>query len=202
MLSTFEENTDELASNVCGAGAAMPSRHRLGRGTVGTSRVRSTYTRNVASFVNRLACVAMAFALSGAPAVMACMALCLASPLSATSHAGSTPAHHEGHHGAAEPAAVSPHAHHGTAHASAVDAAAAASADGRLVGTCDGYCGGAPVELAAGPGVERTDAKALSVAQSIEVESLYVSVANRAAAPPSPPVQPPSPTSSPLALRI
>jgi hypothetical protein len=145
----------------------------------------------------------MALALSGSPAVMAtCLALCLASPASATGHAGPASTHHDAHDGAAEPAAVSPHAHHSAAPSSAMDGALASAADARLVGTCDGCCGAGLVELAAGPGVEKTDAKALGAAPCVEVASRHISVANRAVAPPTPPVPPPSPIRSPLVLRI
>ncbi len=181
----------------------MPRRLPDGRDSVGTSRVRSTYTQNVASFANRLVCLGMALALSGSPAVMAtCLALCLASPASATGHAGPGSTHHDAHDGAAEPAAVSPHAHHSAESSSAVNGAAALAAEARLVGRCDGCCGGGLVEMAAGPGVERTDAKALAAAPCVEVASRHISVANRAVAPPSPPVPPASPIRSPLVLRI
>lgn len=182
----------------------MPNQLVVGRDSVGTSRVRSTYTQNVASFANRLVCLGMALALSGSPAVMAtCLALCLASPSSAAGHMGHASAQHEGHDEAAQPAAVSPHAHHhGVAPVPAMGAAVPSAADTRLVRTCDGCCGGGLVEVAAGPGVERTDAKALGVAQGVEVESRDVSAANRAVTSSTPPVPPPSPTRSPLILRI
>lgn len=189
--------------SVCGVkhSEAEPAEPRQGHG--GDARVRSTYTRGVASFANRLVCLAVAVALFGSPAVtVVCLALCLANPLSATSHTGGMLAQHEGHHGAAVPAAVSPHAHHGTVPSPAMDGAAEASTDGRLVGTCDGCCDGALVTLAAAPGVERAGDHALIVAQRVEVDSRSGNVASRAVVPPGPPVPPPSPTRSPLVLRV
>ncbi len=65
------------------------------RGGVRTSGPGWAYTRGVASFAHRLTSVAMAFALSGSPAVLAaCMALCLDSPMAAASATDGTQADH------------------------------------------------------------------------------------------------------------
>lgn len=177
------------------------------RGGAQASRPSWAYTRGVASFTHRLTCVAMALALSGSPAVLAaCMALCLDSPTAAIVTDGAQ-ADHNGHGAMAGPVAESPHAHHSTPAANqptaiAANASPLASSDARLVQSCGNCCLAGPVAFAAGPGVERTDAKACGVAPAIEVVSFHVSVATHEAAPPSPPVPPPSPTRAPLALRI
>jgi hypothetical protein len=177
------------------------------RGVVPTSGPSCAYTRGVASFAHRLTCLAMAFALSGSPTVLAaCMALCLDSPMAAASATDGTQAGHKDHGAMTEPAAVSRHAHHGTA-ASTQPAASLASAsplapsDARLVGSCDSCCVAGPVAFAAGPGVERTDGKAFATAPAVSV-AFQVVAATHAAAPQSSPVPPPSPTRAPLALRI
>lgn len=178
-----------------------------GRGVVPTSSPSCAYTRGVGSFAHRLTSFVMAFALSGSPAVLsACMALCLDSPMVAASATDGMQADHKGHGAVAEPAAVSPHAHHGTAAstqptASPVSASPLAQSDARLVGSCDSCCVAGPIAFAAGPGVERTDAKAFATAPAVSVP-FQVIAATHAAAPPSPPVPPPSPTRAPLALRI
>jgi hypothetical protein len=145
----------------------------------------------------------MAIALSGSPAVLsACMALCLDNPATA----GATQADHSAH-GMAEPAAASLHAHQGadaSVHSaiSGETASRPAPSDARLVRTCDTCCIAGPVALAAGPGIERIDGKAFAMAPSAAVALHQVSVATDTAAPPHPPVPPPSPTRAPLALRI
>jgi hypothetical protein len=149
----------------------------------------------------------MAFALSGSPAVLAaCMALCLDSPMAAASAMDGTPADHKDHGVAAEPASVSPHADHGTAAstqltASLASASPLAPSDARLTGCCDSCCVAGPVAFTAGPGVERTDGTAFATAPAVSV-AFHVIAATHAAARPSPPVPPPSPTRAPLALRI
>jgi hypothetical protein len=160
----------------------------------------------VVLLAHRLTCVAMAFALSGSPAVLAaCMALCLDGQ--ATANTDATLAGHDGHAVVTEPAAPSPHAHHGTAAssqptASVVDPSPLAPSAARVVGTCDSCCVAGPAAFAAGPGIARTDGKALAMAPAVAVALFQVSVATDTAAPPSPPVPPPSPTRAPLALRI
>jgi hypothetical protein len=177
------------------------------RGVAATSNPGCAYTRGVVSFAQRLTSVAMAFALSGSPAVLsACMALCLDSPVAASAM-GDTQPGHNGHGGMTEPAAESPHAHHGTAaptqpSATVATASPLVPSDARLVGSCDSCCVVGPVAFAAGPGVERTDGKAFATAPAGSVVSFHMNAATHAATPPSPPVPPPSPTRAPLALRI
>jgi hypothetical protein len=163
----------------------------------------------VASFAQRLTSVAMAFALSGSPAVLsACMALCLDSPVAASANGGTQPGHngHNGHGGMTEPAAESPHAHHGAAPTQPTANMATASplvpSDARLVGSCDNCCVAGPIAFAAGPGVGRTDGKAFATTPAVSVVSFHLNAATHAATPSSPPVPPPSPTRAPLALRI
>lgn len=177
------------------------------RGGVRQSGPSWAYTRSVGSFAQRLTSVAMAFALSGSPAVLsACMALCLDSPVAASAM-GSTQPGHNGHGGMTEPAAESPHAHHGTAAptqptATVATASPLVPSDARLVGSCDNCCVAGPIAFAAGPGVDRTDGKAFATAPAVSVVSFHMNAATHAATPPSPPVPPPSPTRAPLALRI
>lgn len=182
------------------------------RRVVPTSGPSCAYTRGVTSFAHRLSCFAMAFALSGSPAVLAaCMALCLDSPMAAASATEGTKADHKGHGAVAEPAAVSAHTHHGTATstqpaatqpiATLASASPLAFSAARKVGSCDSCCVAGPVAFAAGPGVERADGKAFAMAPAVSVASFHLSAATHATAPPSPP-PPPSPTRAPLALRI
>jgi hypothetical protein len=177
------------------------------RGCVRQSGPSWAYTRSVGSFAQRLTSVAMAFALSGSPAVLsACMALCLDSPVAASAMGGTQPGH-SGHGGMTEPAAESPHAHHGTAAptqptATVATASPLVPSDARLVGSCDNCCVAGPIAFAAGPGVDRTDGKAFATAPAVSVVSFHMNAATHAATPPSPPVPPPSPTRAPLALRI
>lgn len=177
------------------------------RGGVWTSGPGCAYTRGVASFAQRLTSVAMAFALSGSPAVLsACMALCMDSPVAASAMGGTQPGHN-GHGGMTEPAAESPHVHHGTAAptqptATVPTASPLVPSDARLVGSCDNCCVAGPIAFAAGPGVDRTDGKAFATAPAVSVVSFHMNAATHAATPPSPPVPPPSPTRAPLALRI
>lgn len=185
----------------------MLSHSAGGRGVVPTSSPSCAYTRGVASFAHRLTCLAMAFALSGSPAVLsACMALCLDSPVAASAMGGTQPGHN-GHGGMTEPAAESPHVHHGTAAptqptATVPTASPLVPSDARLVGSCDNCCVAGPIAFAAGPGVDRTDGKAFATAPAVSVVSFHMNAATHAATPPSPPVPPPSPTRAPLALRI
>lgn len=178
------------------------------RGGVRQSGPSWAYTRGVGSFAHRMTSFVMAFALSGSPAVLtACMPLCLDSPMAAASAMDGTQADHEGHGAVAEPAAASPHAHHGTAAsaqatASLASASPLAQSDARLVGSCDSCCVAGPVAFAAGPSVERAAGKAFATARVAAVTLFQESVATHAAAPPRPPVPPPSPTRAPLALRI
>jgi hypothetical protein len=165
------------------------------------------YTRGVGSFAHRLTSFAMAFALSGSPAVLsACMALCLDTPVVASAAEG-TQAGHNSHGAVTAPAAASPHAHHSAA-ASTPPTASEASAspltpsDARLVATCDNCCVAGPIAFAAGPGVDRTDSKAFATAPAVSVVSFHINAATHAVTPLSPPVPPPSPTRAPLALRI
>lgn len=177
------------------------------RGGVRQSGPSWAYTRSMGSFAQRLTSVAMAFALSGSPAVLsACMALCLDSPVAASAMGGTQPGHN-GHGGMTEPAAESPHAHHGTAAptqptATVATASPLVPSDARLVGSCDNCCVAGPIAFAAGPGVDRTDGKAFATAPAVSVVSFPMNAATHAATPPSPPVPPPSPTRAPLALRI
>lgn len=178
------------------------------RGGVPTPGASFAYTQGVACFAHRLTCVAMVFALSGSPAVLtACMALCLDGSVPAASATDGRQTGHEGHRAVAEPAAASPHAHHGTAAspqptASLAGASPLAPSDARLVGSCDSCCVAGPGAFVAGPGVERTDGKALAMAQAVSVVSFQLSATTHTAPLPGPPVPPPSPTRAPLALRI
>lgn len=166
------------------------------------------YTRNVTSFAHRLTCFAMAFALSGSPAALSvCLAQCLDSPVAAASVADGAQADHNGHGTTAEPAVTSPHAHSGSSastrpSARVTNASPLPPSDARLVGSCESCCIAGPVAFVAGPGVERTDAKAFGLARAIQVVSFHVSVATRAGAPRSAPVSTPRATGAPLALRI
>lgn len=177
------------------------------RGGVRQSGPSWAYTRRVGSFAQRLMSVAMAFALSGSPAVLsACMALCLDSPVAASAMGGTQPGHN-GHGGMTEPAAESPHVHHGTAAptqptATVPTASPLVPSDARLVGSCDNCCVAGPIAFAAGPGVDRTDGKAFATTPAVSVLSFHMSAATHAATPASDPVPPPSPTRAPLALRI
>jgi hypothetical protein len=177
------------------------------RGGVRTSGPGCAYTRGVASFAQRLTSVAMAFALSGSPAVLsACMALCMDSPVAASAMGGTQPGHN-GHGGMTEPAAESPHVHHGTAAptqptATVPTASPLVPSDARLVGSCDNCCVAGPIAFAAGPGVERTDGKAFAMAPTVLVASFRLSATTHTAPLPGPPIPPPSPTRAPLALRI
>ena len=168
------------------------------------------YTWNVASLPKRLTSLAIVIALSGSPAVLsACMALCLQGVATAASHTDGQSAGHTAHVAAAVPAGASTHAHHGSpvsnesaATASATAASSRQSSEAPLSATCTNCCPEGPAMLAAGLGVERTDAKAFGAAPAIQVASFRVSVASHAAAPLRPPVPPPSPTRAPLALRL
>jgi hypothetical protein len=166
------------------------------------------YTQNVAFWAKRLTSLTAAFALSGASAVLsACMALCLqAMPAAATPHQQSGLASHGAHTPA--PAVASGHAHHPSpaSHepvASAVDdQSSPRSPHARLIAPCDNYCPDG-VALVAGPGVERTDARAFGAAPLVSsVASLLATRPVVGAMPHSPPVPPPSPTRTPLVLRI
>ena len=174
--------------------------------SVPTMHPSCAYTQVVASLAHRLTYIAIAFALSASPtALTACMALCLGGQVAAAGRAGDTHTGHEDHGPAAEQATVSPHAHHG---ASAALPAAHANASprttshARLVGTCDDCCGSGPLAFAAGPGVERTDGKALAMAPAVSVVSFHLTAATGVIVAPGPVVPPPSPTRAPLALRI
>lgn len=178
---------------------SWPTQCGWASGAVMPARRSCTYTRGVASFANRLACLAIACVLSGTQTVLAaCMALCLVNPMTVTDDVGSTPMHHEGRHAATQPVVVSPHAHH----AAAPSTEPGGSPDSRLVGSCDDCCGDGLTGLAVGPGEKRTDAQADGVALAIEAVSLRVNVATPGVAPPSPPTPPPSPATTPLVLRI
>lgn len=172
---------------------------RRGRGIGETSRPSCSYTGAVLSFATRLTCLAMAVVLSGSPAVMAtCMAWCLAGPMADTSHAHGEPTHHNGHAAVPEPAAATPHAHH----TSAPSGHPVGVPDARLVGNCSSCCGAGLVELVAGPGVEKTDAKALGAAPTVDVALRRVTLSTRLVAALHPQVPPRSPVRAPLVLRI
>ena len=168
------------------------------------------YTRNVASLPKRLTSLAIAIALSGSPAVLsACMALCLQGVATAASHTDSQSAGHAAHLGTPAPAGASAHAHHGS---SVSDEAAAAGpattssqdlSEARLSAPCTNCCPEGQAMLAAGPGVERTDAKSFSAAPiASRMTSFLVTLPVLGASPPNPPVPPPSPIRAPLSLRI
>lgn len=166
------------------------------------------YARDVPSWAHRLTSLAIALALSGSPAVLAaCMALCVESPVTAAAQTGQSHARHGAHSAEAALPAAPSHAHDG---ASATRSAGAAShssptqqsSDARLVATCSNCCIDGQVVSTAGLNVERSGAKALGAAPSVEVASFHLPVAMRAVSPPSPPTAPPAPTRAPLALRI
>ena len=166
---------------------------------------RFGYTRNV-SWSHRLTGLALAFALSGSPAVLAaCMALCQDGPVTTAGHAGHgaratevmlevAPQTHNHDHGAATaPATAEP--------ASRLPAAPQAS-DVRLVAMCTDCCPDGEFGSVAGLSAERRDVDAASVAATERATSFDFSRAVQASSPSSPPSPPTSPARSPLALRI
>jgi hypothetical protein len=170
---------------------------------------RFGYTQSVRSWSHQLTCLALAFALSGSPAVLAaCMALCADSPVTMavqTRHAGhgaratevvpeaAPRAHHHNHGVVAAPAVAETAAHL---------PAAPQPSHVRLMATCTDCCPDG--EFASAPGLrsERRDVDAASVAATERATSFDLSRGVRAALPSSPPIPPTSPARSPLALRI
>jgi len=165
------------------------------------------YTRNVPTWSHRLTCLALAFALSGSPAVLAaCMALCVDSPIVMTK------AGHLGH-GALAPEVVpetASHVHHdhGAAAAPTTEepathlAVAPQASDARLMATCSDCCLDGGSMPAAGLRAERRDGDAASEAAIARLAPFDLSRAVQAASPPGPPRPPSSPARTPLALRI
>lgn len=176
-------------------GTAPPPVSRLSGGRI---------IRDVASFSHRLTCLAFAFALVGSPALQAiCNALCLSGPSAATTM-DAAHTHHMSHGAAPGPISVSPHAHHAST-ASAQPAAAATTSplggDARVVGNCVTPCLPGAMAFGTGPGVDRTDGKALGVALGVEVVPFHLSLTAQPAATSSP-IPPQSPIRAPLPLRI
>ena len=164
------------------------------------------YTRNVPTWSHRLTCLALAFALSGSPAVLAaCMALCVDSPVKTT-------AGHSGH-GAPAPERVpeaTSHAHHdhGAAAAPTTEepathvAVAPQTSDARLMAICIDCCFDGGSMPAAGLRAERRDVNAAPLAAIARPTSFDLSHAAQAASPPDPPIPPSSAARMPIALRI
>lgn len=206
----------------------------------------------MAAIAHRITSLVIVFALSGTPAVAACLSLCLHSQMAAAGAAGGAHAGHAAHaahgaradhtghgshaahtapparadyarhahhtvaeaavapsavadHAVADSPAASPHAHHAATAstqpgASRADAPPSAPSDGYLVGRCDSCCG--PVAVATGPGVKRTDGRALAMVPAVPMAPFRLSITSCATVSPSPQVPPPSPVRAPLALRI
>jgi hypothetical protein len=166
------------------------------------------YTRNVPTWSQRLTCLALAFALSGSPAVLAaCMALCVDSPIIMTTAGpeAALHAHHHEHGAAAAPTTEDPaanHVGHGALAPEVVLAAVPQASDARLTATCSDCCLDGGVVPAAGLRVERRDGDAASEAATARLAPFDLSRAVQAASPPRPPMPPISPVRTPLALRI
>jgi hypothetical protein len=166
------------------------------------------YTRSVVPS-KRLTSLAIAIALSGAPAVLsACMALCLPGVGKAPSDTDSQSAGHAVHL-AVSPASSSAHAHHGSPASNESSATAPTSTsspgspEARLGATCTNCCPDGQGVLVSGPGVERADPKSFSATPTVsQVGSFLLTPLGPGASPPSPPVPPPSPTRAPVVLRI
>ena len=176
----------------------------------GGSRRHSTraYTRDVASLVHRLTSLALAFALTGSPALLAaCMAFCLHGSVEAATGAAHPHAGHGAQQAEAAPAA-SGHVHHGVS--AATDSPGAVTHDPsqhstsavRVAGVCTDCCTSGPLTSAADLGGERSNAKTFTAVPNVQVASFGLTTAPDAVSPPRPPISPLSPTRSPLALRI
>jgi hypothetical protein len=159
----------------------------------------------VLSWSHGLAAVALAFALSGSPAMLAaCMALCVDGPMMTT-------AGHSGH-GALAPEVVpeaTSHAHHdhGAAATPTTErpathlAVAPQTPDARLMATCSDCCFDGGSMPAAGLRAERRDVNSAPLAATARLTSVDLSHAAQAS-PPGPPIPPSSPARMPIALRI
>jgi hypothetical protein len=155
--------------------------------------------------LRRLVCFAIAFAMSGSPAVIsACMALCLPDGPRAASHG--TAAFEQPSHPPA-PAAPSAHAHHvadAAPDSSAGDLPPVEHPDARVIAGCDDCCPDESSALVAGLGAQRMNAHPSLAAPPSELEAVrFASVSSIVGlSPPGPPVRPPSPAASRLVLRI
>lgn len=159
------------------------------------------YTRNVPFWSHRLACVALAFALSGSHAgLAACMTFCVDSPVTTAGHAG-----HGGYAGEAVPEAAS-HAHghnHDAAGAPTTTEAghlpsAPRASHARVVATCGDCCLAGRSVLVVGLRAERRDADVGGVAPSGRIPPVDLSAAVQV----SLPIPPTPPAKTLLALRI
>jgi hypothetical protein len=157
------------------------------------------------SWSHGLTSIALAFALSGSPAMLAaCMAFCVDSPATMAGHLG---------HGARAPEVVpeaASHAHHnhGAALAPPTEepatrlALAPQASDARLMATCIDCCLDRGSVPAAGLRAERRDVNVTPLAASARLTSFDLAHAAQAASPPGSPIPPSSPVRTPIALRI
>jgi len=156
----------------------------------------------------RLTSLATVLALSGSPAAFAaCMAACLHGvPAAAMAHEPGVAVEHAEHASSPQPVSVSEHAHHESpaAPASAASAGHQTSSTARLSAGCGDCCPDAQATVVvAASGAGRASAFASGAAPALTpVTSFLVMTSVPGAAPPGPPVPPPSPTRALLVLRI
>ena len=179
-------------------------------GRRGCSRFHSTraYTRNVGSLAHRLTSLALAFALTGSPALLAaCMAACLHASAAAATRTAHPLAQHD-KHSAQSASAASRHVHHGASDATNSPAAMThvpsghPTPDARMAGVCTDCCTSGRLTFTADLGGERGNVQTFAAAPIVEVASFGLMPAADDVSPPGPPIPPPAPSRAPLALRI